>query len=47
MITTVYAGIRAYRDIMTIQRSLDAFKHLIKATHDLLKINQTHCALAF
>ena len=40
MITTVYASIRAYRDIMTIQRSLDAFKHLIEATYDLLKINQ-------
>ncbi len=40
MITTVYASIRAYRDIMTIQRSLDAFKQLIKATHDLLKIDQ-------
>jgi response regulator RpfG family c-di-GMP phosphodiesterase len=40
MITTVYAGIRAYRDIMTIKRSLDAFKQLIKATHDLLKISQ-------
>ena len=40
MITTVYAGIRAYRDIMTIKRSLDAFKQLIKAPHDLLKINQ-------
>jgi response regulator RpfG family c-di-GMP phosphodiesterase len=40
MITTVYASIRAYRDIMTIKRSLDAFKQLIKATHDLLKINQ-------
>jgi response regulator RpfG family c-di-GMP phosphodiesterase len=40
MTTTVYASIRAYRDIMTIQRSLDAFKLLIKATHDLLKINQ-------
>ncbi len=40
MITTVYAGIRAYRDIMTIKRSLDAFKQLIKATHDLLKIHQ-------
>ncbi|TWX55684.1 HD domain-containing phosphohydrolase [Colwellia hornerae] len=40
MNTTVYASIRAYRDIMTIQRSLDAFKQLIKATHDLLKINQ-------
>jgi response regulator RpfG family c-di-GMP phosphodiesterase len=40
MTTTVYASIRAYRDIMTIQRSLDAFKQLIKATHDLLKINQ-------
>lgn len=40
MTTTVYASIRAYRDIMTIQRSLDAFKHLIKSTHDLLKINQ-------
>ncbi len=40
MITTVYASIRAYRDIMTIQRSLDAFKKLIEATHDLLKINQ-------
>jgi response regulator RpfG family c-di-GMP phosphodiesterase len=39
MITTVYASIRAYRDIMTIQRSLDAFKKLIEATHDLLKIN--------
>ena len=40
MITTVYAAIRAYRDIMTIKRSLDAFKQLIKATHDLLKIHQ-------
>lgn len=40
MITTVYASIRAYRDIITIQRSLDAFKKLIEATHDLLKINQ-------
>lgn len=40
MTTTVYASIRAYRDIMTIQRSLDAFKHLIKSTHDLLKISQ-------
>ena len=40
MITTVYAAIRAYRDIITIQRSLDAFKQLIKSTHDLLKINQ-------
>ena len=40
MITTVYASIRAYRDIMTIQKSLDAFKLLIKATHDLLKISQ-------
>lgn len=40
MTTTVYASIRAYRDIITIQRSLDAFKQLIKATHDLLKINQ-------
>jgi len=40
MITSVYAGIRAYRDIMTIQHSLDAFKNLISATHDLLKINQ-------
>ncbi len=40
MITTVYASIRAYRDIMTIQRSLDAFKKLIEATHDLLKISQ-------
>lgn len=40
MITTVYAAIRAYRDIITIQRSLDAFKQLIKSTQDLLKINQ-------
>jgi len=40
MTTTVYASIRAYRDIMTIQRSLDAFKQLISSTHDLLKINQ-------
>lgn len=40
MTTTVYASIRAYRDIMTIQRSLDAFKQLIKSTHDLLKISQ-------
>lgn len=40
MITTVYAAIRAYRDIMTIQKSLDAFKQLISSTHDLLKINQ-------
>ncbi|WP_286261284.1 response regulator [Thalassotalea atypica] len=40
MVTTVYAGIRAYRDIMTIQRSLDAFKRLINATHNLLQVNQ-------
>ncbi len=40
MITTVYASIRGYRDIMTIQRSLDAFKLLISATSDLLRINQ-------
>lgn len=40
MITTVYAAIRAYRDIMTIQRSLDAFKQLISSTHDLLKIDK-------
>lgn len=40
MVTTVYASIRAYRDIMTIKRSLDAFKTLIETTHDLLKINQ-------
>jgi len=40
MTTTVYASIRAFRDIVTIQRSLDAFKLLIKSTHDLLKINQ-------
>jgi response regulator RpfG family c-di-GMP phosphodiesterase len=40
MITSVYAGIRAYRDIMTIQRSLDAFKQLIVSTHTLLKINE-------
>jgi response regulator RpfG family c-di-GMP phosphodiesterase len=40
MITSVYASIRAYRDIITIQRSLDAFKKLIEATHDLLKISQ-------
>ncbi len=40
MITTVYASIRSYRDIMTIQRSLDAFKKLIETTHDLLKISQ-------
>jgi len=40
MTTTVYASIRAYRDIMTIQRSLDAFKQLIVATHDLLQISQ-------
>jgi len=40
MVTTVYASIRAYRDIMTIQKSLDAFKQLIKATNDLLKIDQ-------
>ena len=40
MITTVYASIRAYRDITTIQRSLDAFKKLLEATHDLLKKDQ-------
>lgn len=40
MTTTVYAGIRAYRDIVTIKRSLDGFKNLIKSTHELLKINQ-------
>ena len=40
MTTSVYASIRAYRDIMTIQKSLDAFKQLIVATHDLLQISQ-------
>jgi len=40
MVTTVYASIRAYRDIMTIQRSLDGFKQLIASTHELLKIDQ-------
>ena len=40
MITTVYASVRGYRDIMTIQRSLDAFKLLISATSDLLRISQ-------
>jgi len=40
MITTVYSSVRGYRDIMTIQRSLDAFKLLISATSDLLRINQ-------
>jgi response regulator RpfG family c-di-GMP phosphodiesterase len=40
MITTVYASIRAYRDIMTIQRSLNGFKQLITSTHELLKIDQ-------
>ena len=40
MTTTVYASIRAYRDIITIQRSLDAFKQLIRSTQDLLQINQ-------
>lgn len=40
MTTTVYASIRAYRDIVTIKRSLDGFKNLIKSTHDLLKISQ-------
>lgn len=40
MITSVYAAIRGYRDITTIQRSLDAFKQLIAATHDLLQIQQ-------
>lgn len=39
MMTTVYASIRAYRDIMTIQRSLDAFKKLIEASNELLKIS--------
>lgn len=40
MTTTVYASIRAYRDIMTIKRSLNGFKNLLTSTHDLLKINQ-------
>jgi len=40
MITTVYSSVRGYRDIMTIQRSLDAFKLLISATSDLLRIHQ-------
>ncbi len=40
MTTTVYASIRAYRDIITIQRSLDSFKQLIRSTQDLLQINQ-------
>ncbi len=40
MITTVYAAIRAYRDIMIIQRSLNAFKKLIVATNDLLQVSQ-------
>jgi len=40
MITTVYAAVRGYRDIITIRKSLDAFKLLIKSTHALLKIEQ-------
>jgi len=40
MITTVYASIRAYRDIMTIQKSLDGFKKLIEITNNSLKIDQ-------
>ncbi len=40
MITTIYTSVRGYRDIITIQRSLDAFKQLIAATSDLLRINQ-------
>lgn len=39
LINSVYVGIRGYRDISTIKRSLDAFKILISSTNDLLKVN--------
>ncbi|GGX36709.1 HD domain-containing phosphohydrolase [Undibacterium squillarum] len=38
MQTAVYVGIRGYRDIMTISRSLDAFKRLILSSTKILKI---------
>lgn len=39
LINSVYVGIRGYRDISTIKRSLDAFKALISSTTELLKAN--------
>lgn len=39
MQTAVYVGIHGYRDIVTISRSLDAFKRLIISSTDILKIN--------
>lgn len=37
MQTAVYAGIRGYRDIQTIARSLEAFKRLITSSSNILK----------
>lgn len=38
MVTSVYAGIRGYRDIQTILRSLQAFKRLIESSTNILKV---------
>lgn len=40
LITTLYAAIRSYRDIATIERSRDAFEKLIVTTSSLLKIDK-------
>ncbi|WP_426416627.1 HD domain-containing phosphohydrolase [Aestuariirhabdus sp. LZHN29] len=40
MISTLYAGIRGYRDITTIQKSLTGLRRLIEASNDMLKIRQ-------
>jgi response regulator RpfG family c-di-GMP phosphodiesterase len=42
MLTCVYTGIRGYRDLRTISRSLDSFKRLIQASTNILKINDIH-----
>ncbi|WP_228730076.1 HD domain-containing phosphohydrolase [Shewanella sedimentimangrovi] len=38
LVTAVYTAIRGYRDIVTIQRSLEAFRRLIECSTDILKI---------
>lgn len=38
LVTSVYAGIRGYRDIQTILRSLQAFKRLIQSSTNILRV---------
>ncbi|RRJ84252.1 HD domain-containing phosphohydrolase [Aestuariirhabdus litorea] len=40
MISTLYAGIRGYRDIITIKKSLEGLRRLIEASNDMLKIRR-------